>query len=436
MAAPQRKAKILPSLQALLLVIITPYGPKGIDWDSISLGQSSDYEIARRLGVTPHAVFVQRRKRNIPSYKPPQVDWDRLPFGMVFDKEIAGLFGLNKQRVFEERKKRGIRSCAKQLLEFAERLPLGQYPDSTISRIFEVSASVVARARTRCGIESFESRMLRESRQFWLNVGLGTRPDKEIAAELGFSANRVTGRRIALEIPSFYRQKGIGRKAYLIDWRTVLLGSKPDQEIAHELGVSSSCVGRNRLRLGIPSYRRTTFCTDWSRIPLGQVPDWMIAEQLGKSVDAINAARSSRGIEPFAAICKTTEGETCNYPEGRIDLFWHENNVPHLFQVRFGRYVADWLLYDNVVVEYSGWERHPRFGPRYKGRLAKKIHFYWSKGLTVMVVTPRTLKYFSPHGMPNWMRVCCQCGRKTGKLEHKYCRACYKREYMQSLRFT
>lgn len=103
-----------------------------IDWDSVPLGQFNDRAIAKWLGVGLHAVFYQRRIRNIPACRkhgdahvsqsskayrragtcpqrrPKNIDWDAQPLGKIPDVELAKRLGVSLASVWSARKKRGI----------------------------------------------------------------------------------------------------------------------------------------------------------------------------------------------------------------------------------------------------------------------------------------------------------------------------------------
>lgn len=90
--------------------------PKLIDWDAQPLGQVSDAELAKRLGVGIQKVERERRAKKLKRYDPEnslrrlEIDWDVIaPYlGKVPDDELAGKIGTTRQRVGEERKSRRI----------------------------------------------------------------------------------------------------------------------------------------------------------------------------------------------------------------------------------------------------------------------------------------------------------------------------------------
>jgi len=87
----------------------------------------------------------------------------------------------------------------------------------------------------------------------WTNVGLGIKTDKQIAQELFITEAIVYNRRKSLGISSV-KQKNIDRRKHWlksIDWNKVGLGKKPDSEIARELKSDRRdiCEIRNKLKI-------------------------------------------------------------------------------------------------------------------------------------------------------------------------------------------
>lgn len=310
-------------------------------------------------------------------------------------------------------------------------MPLGKKPDARIAREYGIPQPVVTRHRNKLGIGSFKSALHESTKNRWDNAGLGTCFDRVIAEKFGVHVSCVIRERQKRNIPAYQNSLGRTARAYPIDWSTIPLGKKSDGELGRELGVSGSCVRRQRIKRKIPSFKEKCIITDWSKIPLGKVPDSLLAIMLNKSVDAIAVARSSRGIPPYTAVCKTTEGEPCTVPEGLVDLFWHEKAVPHRFQVRFGRFVADWVINEDTVVEYAGWEDHPKYGRLYRERLERKKTHYRKLGFKILIINRNNLNDFKPRGMPAYTRACAICHRPVSHYQKGLCKACYKREYLR-----
>jgi hypothetical protein len=88
---------------------------KGIDWDKQPLGQMSDQDLAKRLGVFFTAVHKQRRKRGIPSFAEqndlPQtwvISWGASPLGQMADAALAKQLGVGAGTVRKHRIRLGI----------------------------------------------------------------------------------------------------------------------------------------------------------------------------------------------------------------------------------------------------------------------------------------------------------------------------------------
>lgn len=90
-------------------------GPRlDIDWDSMPLGETSDSELARKLGCSTCVVRRQRTKRGIKAFASGyQIDWALVPFFRYSDAQIAELYGVPLGTVLHHRLKLGIRRDVK-----------------------------------------------------------------------------------------------------------------------------------------------------------------------------------------------------------------------------------------------------------------------------------------------------------------------------------
>ena len=91
---------------------------KGIDWDDLPdglrLGEMSDEDLARKLGVAAQGVGRQRRKRKIPVYVDvPDVDWSDKPLGKLSDADLAAQLWVHTATVYAARTRRGVSAFAK-----------------------------------------------------------------------------------------------------------------------------------------------------------------------------------------------------------------------------------------------------------------------------------------------------------------------------------
>src|SRR4051812_10231811 len=83
-----------------------------INWDAQPLGQTTDYELARRLGRDPETVREQRVKRGIPAVSRKgtheKYDWSKQPLGQMSDTDLAYELGVLSETVMRQRHARGI----------------------------------------------------------------------------------------------------------------------------------------------------------------------------------------------------------------------------------------------------------------------------------------------------------------------------------------
>jgi Mn-dependent DtxR family transcriptional regulator len=80
-----------------------------VDWDNQPLGDVTDAEIARRLGVDPSTVGKARRSRGIKAKRPyRKTDWNKEPLGKISDSDIARALSVSQPSVTRARNLRGI----------------------------------------------------------------------------------------------------------------------------------------------------------------------------------------------------------------------------------------------------------------------------------------------------------------------------------------
>lgn len=97
-----------------------------INWRKVpELGNMYDYVLAEKLGCGKGAVLNARKKLGIPVYKPPmEYDWDNIPLGEKTDKEISKTLGISPQRVRYRRAKHKVPSFAKTRRERIREVPV------------------------------------------------------------------------------------------------------------------------------------------------------------------------------------------------------------------------------------------------------------------------------------------------------------------------
>jgi hypothetical protein len=174
-----------------------------INWEEQPLGEVTDAELAKELGVSVKSVFCARKKRGIPATRerrnPLDVDWDAQPLGKESDVVIANRLRVDPTTVTKARKKRGIKS----IYVDWDSQPLGEVTDAELARQLGVDPSTVGKARRSRGIKG----KLPYKKIDWTREPLGEISDGDIARALGVSQPRVTKARNALGIPPFDRQR-------------------------------------------------------------------------------------------------------------------------------------------------------------------------------------------------------------------------------------
>jgi len=283
--------------------------------------------------------------------------------------------------------------------------PLGQMPDSEIARACGVNSSTVTRARQRLGIQTFSLSPVSNWDQVFDS---DPKSDAQRAQELGVSRATIQRHRINAGVPRLSTPTGI-------DWDCQDLGQMTDIHLAMQLGVQENTVKQARNRRGIPGY---TQWPTWDRNLVGSVPDSTISRLFGVSKTAVGAERKKRGIPRVDLLCLTTEDEPANQEEATIDLFWHVQGIDHRFQVPIGKYIADWVLQGDTIVEYAGFARHPQQGKAYRHRLSQKIEYYQREGWKVQVIYPIDLPGYTTGHPPKFLNraQCSGCGKNFGSF--------------------
>lgn len=139
----------------------TPYH-KGINWDLEPLGQISDCELAKKLGVHSSSVRKARIKRNIISFRPMpdyfnKINWEEQPLGEMSDADLARQMGVAQTLVSSQRRKRNIEEYTEERLKIDwNNVPLGLKSDIEIAKELNVSSALVCNIRNKKGIVSWE----------------------------------------------------------------------------------------------------------------------------------------------------------------------------------------------------------------------------------------------------------------------------------------
>lgn len=219
--------------------------------------------------------------------------------------------------------------------------------------------------------------------------------------------------------------RGRPKDANLVDWDLVRLGSKQDKEIAAELGVSPPAVRKQRIKRGIKPFPKRS----WDSRLLGILPDSIIARMVGRHESTVNEARWVLGISRSDRRCVTEEGEPATLPEAIIDLFWHQNNINHKFQVKIGKYVADWVINEKIAVEYAGLI-NSEMALNYNVKLIEKELFYKANGYETLIIYPYDLSRYDTGEIPRTApsKICISCGKRPLYFRAKgICNSCYRK---------
>lgn len=248
---------------------ISRQGP-GLSWSEADLkllGTMSDAALAARIGKAPNAVWMQRRKRNIPavglSTKKARHYWTARQLawlGKLPDATIAERIGLDPTTVRFKREslciaptqKGGPRGHEWTKQELAL---LGKLSDTDVAKKIGVHRHRVALKRQQLGRENPTAKATANRWTPERIAQLGRVPDAVVAKEMGLAKGTVSAYRLRQGIR---RQSGHAATAARPLWTAAQikrLGQVPDPEIAAELGLTRSAVASVRNRLGIASHR-------------------------------------------------------------------------------------------------------------------------------------------------------------------------------------
>lgn len=136
---------------------------------------------------------------------------------------------------------------------------------------------------------------------------LGTMTDQQVADRIGGKADAIREKRLYLGIKAYKPQaspvKGKPRPNF--NWTELaiaLLGTKPDKQVAEELGLAITTVALKRRTLGIAGLKVRRPPIEMPaklKLQLGKSSDASIAMKLGVSTSAVSRYRRRLGIEPF-----------------------------------------------------------------------------------------------------------------------------------------
>jgi len=316
------------------------------------LGRVPDEAVARRSGLHPNTVAVERRRRGIPPSSPrrPRVRWTAAMIallGTAVDREVAAELGLPVHCVMRQRRFQGIAAVGRSIAHgrhfwTPRRVALlGTAPDGEIARCLELAVSTVCHRRRVLGIAPFTPAATGPRWTRAMLRLLGTLADREVAERFGIPLRTVRAKRwrrgtpvrpgprlkiartadlarllrrpneevrraTGLSTMTVYRLRrelGVPHPPRPSVWTPAALarlGTVPDAELARELGVGAAYVAQRRQRLGLLRHRRWT--PDEER-QLGTAPNRHLAERLGRSLGAVELRRrllARRALPPGA----------------------------------------------------------------------------------------------------------------------------------------
>jgi hypothetical protein len=316
------------------------------------LGRVPDETVARRSGLHPHTVAVERRRRGIPPSSPrrPRVRWTAAMIallGTAVDREVAAELGLPVHCVMRQRRFLGIAAVGRSIAHgrhfwTPRRVALlGTAPDGEIARRLKLAVSTVCHRRRVLGIAPFTPAATGPRWTRAMLRLLGTLADREVAERFGIPLRTVRakrwrrgtparpGRRLkiartadlarllrrlneevrratglsTMTVYRLRRELGVPNPPRPSVWTPAALarlGTVPDAELARELGVGAAYVAQRRQRLGLLRHRRWT---PQEERQLGIAPNRHLAERLGRSLGAVELRRrllARRALRPGA----------------------------------------------------------------------------------------------------------------------------------------
>jgi hypothetical protein len=171
------------------------------DWHNVDWSKSTG-EIADELGVSRMSVWKWRKRvapeTNAQRGRP---DWDAVEWGVLPDAEVARSLGVCVNAVARQRRARGIEAVLAPRGEGYDygAYPLGEMPDAEVAAMIGCTRESARQARIRRGIKRYQVRdVLASGDVDWCQT------NKQIAAQVGCSANYVHLVRKRLGIPASY----------------------------------------------------------------------------------------------------------------------------------------------------------------------------------------------------------------------------------------
>ena len=239
------------------------------------------------------------------------IDWSKQPLGEISDADLAKRLGIGWRTVYRRRTELGIESNqAKTCLKVRAPVELlGTMTDKEFAKRYKTQEGRIASWRKQLGIPCFGNKgkankklgekPKRAPRRYDVPEELlGKVSDREIAQTLGCHFTTVQGWR---------RQRGIAPAAALgeYDIPEELLGKVSDVKIAKKLGCHFTTVKKWRVDRGIAPCNEAARKEriDWKTfihlIPLGEIADEEIADVLSISPGQVSSIRVQFDIKSF-----------------------------------------------------------------------------------------------------------------------------------------
>lgn len=191
---------------------------KSIDWDKQPLGEVSDVDLARRLGVHPVSVGTARSNRLIPCFAQPEQECART--------RCANRLSTTRRGVLRDYC--SLCRNGSNVARHREGVPTGaalQWRLEWLTRSRRVTTN-------------------------WDKQPLGDLPDADLARKLGVRTSSVWSARESRHIPRFF------------EWCRVAdeLNTDTPDNVAKRFGVDPSTILRQVRRMGLPDFRRVCPC--------------------------------------------------------------------------------------------------------------------------------------------------------------------------------
>ncbi len=248
-----------------------------IDWKELPLGQVSDADLAKELGVNPSVVLYNRRKLGISPYSggttPKKIDWRLVPLGQASDCELAKQLNCSDTAVLRARHRNNISAYHPQQNDSVDVDSQPLIDDPNVELAAHQNKRRTCKKNNKQRIKDLDTSLL------------GTVPDRILAQQIGVTRQAIHAARQRRGIPPFNETF----------WDEFLLGTVPDYILAQQIGVSRQAIHAARQRRGIRLFNETF----WDQQPLGTMPDNVLAQELQCSTGAVQRARKLRNILPF-----------------------------------------------------------------------------------------------------------------------------------------